>query len=158
VAARRIHYEIEPMTLGNMRELCVRSLDVSCWLCHTRRCSTPIAGRIMSQCRRSGRAWCALAAGSSALMPGRTGKSSRRGRASPGCSGEAERQTAARAADPRRLTGRMHDVAHAAHGFIPEMLADLVRAGFAVSKPTTMHAGESLLRSCECTSPRQDGR
>jgi hypothetical protein len=31
---RRIRYEIEPMTLGNMRELGVRSLDVSCWLCH----------------------------------------------------------------------------------------------------------------------------
>jgi hypothetical protein len=25
---------IEPMTLGNMRELGVRSLDVSCWNCH----------------------------------------------------------------------------------------------------------------------------
>jgi hypothetical protein len=34
VAARRIHYEIEPITLGNMRELGVRSLDVSCWQCH----------------------------------------------------------------------------------------------------------------------------
>jgi hypothetical protein len=34
VAPRRIRYEIEPMTLGNMRELGVRSLDVSCWLCH----------------------------------------------------------------------------------------------------------------------------
>jgi hypothetical protein len=27
---------IEPMTLGNMRENGVRSLDVSCWLCHHR--------------------------------------------------------------------------------------------------------------------------
>jgi hypothetical protein len=27
--ARRIRYEIQPMTLGNMRELGVRSLDVS---------------------------------------------------------------------------------------------------------------------------------
>jgi hypothetical protein len=26
--------QIEPMTLGNMRQLGVRSLDVSCWLCH----------------------------------------------------------------------------------------------------------------------------
>jgi hypothetical protein len=25
---------IEAITLGNMRELGVRSLDVSCWLCH----------------------------------------------------------------------------------------------------------------------------
>jgi hypothetical protein len=31
--ARRIRYEIQPMTLGNMCELGVRSLDVSCWLC-----------------------------------------------------------------------------------------------------------------------------
>jgi hypothetical protein len=31
---RRIRYEIEPMTLGNMRELGVRSLDLSCWNCH----------------------------------------------------------------------------------------------------------------------------
>jgi|HubBroStandDraft_2_1064218.scaffolds.fasta_scaffold2129460_1 hypothetical protein len=31
--ARRIRYEIEPMTLGNMRGLGVRSLDVSCWNC-----------------------------------------------------------------------------------------------------------------------------
>jgi hypothetical protein len=30
---RRFNYEIEPMTLGNMRELGVRSLDVSCWNC-----------------------------------------------------------------------------------------------------------------------------
>jgi hypothetical protein len=35
---RRIRYEIEPMTLGNMRELGVRSLDVSCWNCRHRRC------------------------------------------------------------------------------------------------------------------------
>jgi hypothetical protein len=34
MAARRIRYEIEPMTLGNMRELGVRSLDVSCWKRH----------------------------------------------------------------------------------------------------------------------------
>ncbi len=30
----RFDQPIEPMTLGNMRELGVRSLDVSCWLCH----------------------------------------------------------------------------------------------------------------------------
>ena len=30
----RAHHPIEPMTLGNMRELGVRSLDVSCWNCH----------------------------------------------------------------------------------------------------------------------------
>jgi hypothetical protein len=33
---RRIRYEIEPMTLGNMRELGARSLDVSCWNCQHR--------------------------------------------------------------------------------------------------------------------------
>jgi hypothetical protein len=31
---RRFDNVIEPMTLGNMRELGVRSLDVSCGLCH----------------------------------------------------------------------------------------------------------------------------
>jgi hypothetical protein len=36
MATRRIRYEIEPMTLGNMRELGVRSLDVSCWNCQHR--------------------------------------------------------------------------------------------------------------------------
>jgi hypothetical protein len=30
---RRFTDAIEPMTLGNMRELGVRSLDVSCWNC-----------------------------------------------------------------------------------------------------------------------------
>jgi hypothetical protein len=32
--SRRFNYTIEPMTLGKMRELGVRSLDISCWLCH----------------------------------------------------------------------------------------------------------------------------
>jgi hypothetical protein len=30
----RFDQRIEPMTLGNMRQLGVRSLPVSCWLCH----------------------------------------------------------------------------------------------------------------------------
>jgi hypothetical protein len=30
----RAHQPIEPMTLGNMRELGVHSLFVSCWNCH----------------------------------------------------------------------------------------------------------------------------
>jgi hypothetical protein len=30
----RFDQPIEPMTLGNMRELGVRSLFVSCWQCH----------------------------------------------------------------------------------------------------------------------------
>ena len=34
MAARRFNDPIEPMTLGNMRELGVRSLLVSCWQCH----------------------------------------------------------------------------------------------------------------------------
>jgi hypothetical protein len=36
MGARRINEPIEPMTLGNMRANGVRSLDVSCWLCHHR--------------------------------------------------------------------------------------------------------------------------
>ena len=47
----------------------------------------PITGRATSRCRRSARAWCAPAAALLVLMPGRTGKSSRRGRRSPGRSG-----------------------------------------------------------------------
>jgi hypothetical protein len=31
---RRSNYLTEPMTLGNMRENGVRSLAVSCWICH----------------------------------------------------------------------------------------------------------------------------
>jgi hypothetical protein len=34
MTTRRFNDAIEPMTLGSMRELGVRSLDVSCWLCH----------------------------------------------------------------------------------------------------------------------------
>ncbi len=36
MAAPHLTDPIEPMTLGNMRENGVRSLDVSCWLCHHR--------------------------------------------------------------------------------------------------------------------------
>src|ERR1700681_3126540 len=36
MAPRRLNEPIEPMTLGNMRANGVRSLDVSCWLCHHR--------------------------------------------------------------------------------------------------------------------------
>jgi hypothetical protein len=36
MAARRLNEPIEPMTLGNMRANGVRSLHVSCWLCHHR--------------------------------------------------------------------------------------------------------------------------
>jgi hypothetical protein len=34
IAAGRFNDTIEPMTLGNMRELGVRSLAVYCWQCH----------------------------------------------------------------------------------------------------------------------------
>jgi hypothetical protein len=34
VTVARFDQPIEPMTLGNMRELGVRSLFVSCWQCH----------------------------------------------------------------------------------------------------------------------------
>jgi hypothetical protein len=36
MARPRLNNPIEPMTLGNMRENGVRSLDVSCWNCHHR--------------------------------------------------------------------------------------------------------------------------
>jgi hypothetical protein len=36
MAKPRSNDPIEPMTLGNMRENGVRSLDVSCWQCHHR--------------------------------------------------------------------------------------------------------------------------
>jgi hypothetical protein len=43
----RFDQPIEPMTLGNMRELGVRSLNVSCWLCHHQAVlsAEPLAGR-----------------------------------------------------------------------------------------------------------------
>ena len=34
MAVRRLNDPIEPMTLGNMRQNGLRSLDVSCWQCH----------------------------------------------------------------------------------------------------------------------------
>jgi hypothetical protein len=34
MASSRFDYQIEPMTLGNMRGNGVRSLAVSCWNCH----------------------------------------------------------------------------------------------------------------------------
>ena len=36
MARSRFNDPIEPMTLGNMRANGVRSLDVSCWICHHR--------------------------------------------------------------------------------------------------------------------------
>jgi hypothetical protein len=69
----RFDQPIEPMTLGNMRASsgCGRSTFragiASIGL------SAPIAGLMRSQYRRSDRGWCAPAAGSSVLMPDRTG-------------------------------------------------------------------------------------
>jgi hypothetical protein len=40
----RFDYTIEPMTLGNVRANGVRSLDVSCWLCHHRAIPVPAFG------------------------------------------------------------------------------------------------------------------
>jgi hypothetical protein len=44
--ARRFDFPIEPMTLGNMRELGVRSFHVSCWNCHHQ--AVPSGGRTTS--------------------------------------------------------------------------------------------------------------
>jgi hypothetical protein len=40
-ATNRFNDPIEPMTLGNMRDNGVRSLAMSCWICHHR---APISG------------------------------------------------------------------------------------------------------------------
>ena len=45
-----------PMTLGNMRELGVRSLALTCELCYLRQSCRLIAGRIRSSSAPSGRA------------------------------------------------------------------------------------------------------
>jgi hypothetical protein len=79
--AHRFDAPIEPMTLGNMRELGMRSLYVSCWSCQYQavltadRWSDDVAVPTFGP-----RAWSAPAAASSAPTPGRTGRSSRRGR------------------------------------------------------------------------------
>jgi hypothetical protein len=77
---------IEPMTLGNMRELGVRSLDVSCW--NRRHQAVLSVDRWPDDIPvpTFGPRWFAPAAASSMPMPGRTGKSSRRLE----CDGEAE--------------------------------------------------------------------
>jgi hypothetical protein len=43
MAKPRSNDPIEPMTLGNMRENGVRSLDVLCWQCHHRLERRPVA-------------------------------------------------------------------------------------------------------------------
>jgi len=63
----RFNEPIEPMTLGNMHANGVRSLAVSCHLCHHEAVISD------APCRRSGLAWYALSAGSSARTRGRTG-------------------------------------------------------------------------------------
>jgi hypothetical protein len=54
----RFDQPIELMTLGNMRELGVRSLDVSCWNCRRRAGLSVVAGLMTSRCRRLARGWC----------------------------------------------------------------------------------------------------
>jgi hypothetical protein len=66
----RFNEIIEPITLGNMRELGVRSLDVSCWNCHHQVVLSADRGRMMSRCRRSDRARSARSAALSAPTPG----------------------------------------------------------------------------------------
>jgi hypothetical protein len=49
----RLDAPIEPMTLGNMRANGVRSLAVSCMLCHHEAVVDAAPGTIASRCRRS---------------------------------------------------------------------------------------------------------
>jgi hypothetical protein len=46
-------------SLGNMRELGVRSFHVSCWNCHHQAVLSAVAGRMTSRCMRLGPAWSA---------------------------------------------------------------------------------------------------
>ena len=80
MVTRRIRYEIEPMTLGNMRELDVRSLDVCCWNCHHQAVLSAERWPDDVAVPTFGPRMVAPDAGSSALTPGRTGRSSHRGR------------------------------------------------------------------------------
>jgi hypothetical protein len=66
-----------PMTLGNMRELGVRSLAVTCDLCHHRAVLPADRWSDASWSAPSGLEWSAPAAGLSAPMRDRTGGSSR---------------------------------------------------------------------------------
>jgi hypothetical protein len=68
------------MTLGNMRAQGVRSLAVTCWLCHHGAVMSADPWPMKSACRGSARAWCAPAAASSAPKRGRMGQSGRRER------------------------------------------------------------------------------
>jgi hypothetical protein len=78
--ARRIRYEIEPMTLGNMRELGVRSLDVSCWLRHHQAVLSADHWPDHVAVPTFGPRMVCTGCGIAVLMPGRTGRSSRRGK------------------------------------------------------------------------------
>jgi hypothetical protein len=68
------------MTLGNMRANGVRSLAVSCHLCHHEAVLSADSWPDDVPVPTFGPAWCAPAAASSALTQGRTGGSNRRGR------------------------------------------------------------------------------
>jgi hypothetical protein len=80
MAAARFTDPIEPMDLANMRQNGVRSLAVSCHLCHHEAIISAAPWPDAVPVPRSGRGWCARGAGSSALTRGRTGRSSRRAR------------------------------------------------------------------------------
>jgi hypothetical protein len=56
MATRRLNDAIEPMTLGNMRELGVRSFHVSWWNCHHQAVLSAERGRDVAV-PPSGRAW-----------------------------------------------------------------------------------------------------
>lgn len=67
-----------PMTLGNRRANGVRSLSVTCDLCHHEAVLSIDQWGDEVPVPASGLAWCARGAGSSAPMPGRTGTSTTR--------------------------------------------------------------------------------
>jgi hypothetical protein len=64
---RRI-YPNDPMTLGNMHESGVRSLGVSCRICHHQAVLNADLCLMTSRYPHSARVWCAPAAASSAVM------------------------------------------------------------------------------------------
>jgi hypothetical protein len=80
-------YRGPPMTLANMRENGVRSLSVTCELCHHDAVMNVDAFGDAVPVLRSGLAWSAPSAASSAHSPGRFGRSEPHRRARPDGSG-----------------------------------------------------------------------
>jgi hypothetical protein len=132
---------IEPMTLGNMRELGVRSLDVSCWNCHHQAVSAdrwpddvavPTFGPHGS----------ARAAESSVQMPGRTGRSSRRGRRLTGGAMASLNDKHRRALGIlARSPNGCAEADMLAYGFKFALLADLVQSGLATADAHDTRSG-----------------